>query len=236
MDACLIALEFYNSIFNTTHESNRFELYTHTFDEFSTEELNDELEEIVKFSNTSHKQPQDETIEPREISANKKLETEKRQVYGYYMLIMAFARSPFRAFECCLRTVPGLDEDDVQLILKQYNSNFVTYGLFASIYSIQDSSEVVYTMGDQDETLKNDFDEIGMKTKLVLKNFVGTLGTLRFIRMSFYITLLGFTLHWHYTPANAIHADSPTIYTSEKNSNFSTKKIFIYNLIIITVP
>ena len=40
---------------------------------------------------------------------------------------MGYARSPFQDFESYLRIVVVLDEDDIQLILKQYNSNFVTY-------------------------------------------------------------------------------------------------------------
>ena len=35
---------------------------------------------------------------PRKISANKKLETEKRQIDGDYMLLLGYARSPFRKF------------------------------------------------------------------------------------------------------------------------------------------
>ena len=42
---------------------------------------------------------------------------------------MGYARSPFRDFENSPRIVVGLDEDDIQLILKQYSSNFVTYEL-----------------------------------------------------------------------------------------------------------
>ena len=37
---------------------------------------------------------------------------------------MGYARSPFRAFESYVRIVVGLVEDDIQLRLKQYNSNF----------------------------------------------------------------------------------------------------------------
>ena len=42
---------------------------------------------------------------------------------------MAFASSPFRDLESYLRIVVGLDEDDIRLISKQYNANFVTYEL-----------------------------------------------------------------------------------------------------------
>ena len=37
------------------------------------------------------------------------------------MLLMGYARSPFRDFESYLAIVIGLDEDDIQLILKQYS-------------------------------------------------------------------------------------------------------------------
>ena len=39
---------------------------------------------------------------------------------------MGYAISPFRDFESYLRIVVHLDEDDIQLISKQYNANFVT--------------------------------------------------------------------------------------------------------------
>ena len=48
---------------------------------------------------------------------------------GYYMLLMGYATSPFRDFESYLRIMVGLGEDDILLILKQYNANFVTYEL-----------------------------------------------------------------------------------------------------------
>ena len=42
---------------------------------------------------------------------------------------MGCATSSFRDFECYLRIVIGLDEDDNRFILKQYNANFVNYEL-----------------------------------------------------------------------------------------------------------
>ena len=64
---------------------------------------------------------------------------------------MGYARSPFRDFESYLRIVVGLDEDDFQLILKQYNANFVTYELDPSIYTtIEDLQEAVYRLGDHE--------------------------------------------------------------------------------------
>ena len=47
----LTDLEVYNSIFKITKEINNFELYKDTFDEFSFEELKEELEEILNIPN-----------------------------------------------------------------------------------------------------------------------------------------------------------------------------------------
>ena len=40
---------------------------------------------------------------------------------------MGYAGSLFRDFESYFRIVVGLDKDDIQLILRHYNSSFVTY-------------------------------------------------------------------------------------------------------------
>ena len=132
---------------------------------------------------------------------------------------MGYARSPFRDFESYLRIVVGPDDGDFQLILKHYNSNFVTYDLSPRNYSIGDISEAVYSIGDNEGTLQVEYDD-AMK-KLILKRFVGTFGTLRFNEKSFLNTLLGFTPYWNYKPTNAIHADSPGVYTSDEILNSS---------------
>ena len=46
---------------------------------------------------------------------------------------MGYARSLFRDFESYLRIVVGLVEDFIQIILKQYNANFITYQLSLGI-------------------------------------------------------------------------------------------------------
>ena len=93
--------------------------------------------------------------------------------------------------------VVGLDEDDIQLILKQNSSNFVTYELSHGIYSIKDISEAVYTMGDHEGTLQIEYDGISMKTKLMLTRFGSTFGTSRFDEKFFFIISLGFTPYWY---------------------------------------
>ena len=135
---------------------------------------------------------------------------------------MGFARSPFRDFESILRIVVGLDEDDIQVIVKQYKSNFVLYELSPVTYTIKYTSEAVYTMGDHEGTLKTEYDVITMKTKLILARFAGNFENLRFDEGSFRNILLGFTPYWVDKPTNAVLAENPGVYTSEKLLNLST--------------
>ena len=71
-------------------------------------------------------------------------------------------------------------------------------------------------MGDHEGTLQFKYANITMKTKLILKQFGGTFGTLRFIKRSFSNISLGFTPYWDYKSTSAIHADSPAVQTSDK--------------------
>ena len=188
----LTSLKVYNSIFKINHTKKEFELYTDTFDEFSFAELKDELEEILDISNITDEYPQDEIIGPRIFSMNKKLENEMRMTDVYILLLMGYARSPFRDFESYLRIVVGLDEDDIQLILKQYNANFVTYELDPGIYTIENLQEVVHPVGDHEATLQMKHDDLNKKTKLISTRFGSKFGTLRFDEKFFFNTLLGF--------------------------------------------
>ena len=52
------------------------------------------------------------------------------------ILLYGYTRSRFRDFESYLRIVIDLDEEDIQLILKEYISHFITYELTPGIYSI----------------------------------------------------------------------------------------------------
>ena len=85
------------------------------------------------------------------------------------MLLLAYAKSPFLDFESYLRIVVRLDEEDNQLILKKYNSHFITYGLPPGIYSIQDILDTIYTFSGHMETIQIEYDDISMKTKIILK-------------------------------------------------------------------
>ena len=149
----------YNSIFNITKENNKFELYSDTFDEFSFEELKDELEEIHNITNITDSHLEDETLAPRTAETYWKLRSDKSSHDGYIILLTDYAKSPFRDFESYLRIVVGLEEDNIQLILKQYNEKFNTYELDPGNYTIEDLQEAVYPLGDHEGTLQIEYDD-----------------------------------------------------------------------------
>ena len=112
-----------------------------------------------------------------------------------------------------------MEAGDIQLILKQYYSNFGTNKLTSRIYTIEKILPTVYSTGDLEGTPKIEFVDISLKTKLILTRFGGYFGTLRFDERRFLNTLSGFTPYWDFKPTNAIHADSPRVYTSDKFLN-----------------
>ena len=93
---------------------------------------------------------------------------------------------------------------------------FISYELSPGIYTVKDISEAVYKMEDHEGTLRIEYDDISMKTKLILTRFVETFETLRLNEKSFFNTLIGFTPYWDYKPTNANHADASGKSTSEK--------------------
>ena len=99
----------------------------------------------------------------------------------------------FEILKVFLKIVVGLDEEDIQLLLKQYNSNSDTYELSPEIYTVRNFSEAIYTMGDHEKTLQIEFDDISMKTNFNLGRFGETFGALRFDEK--YFSLLSWDLH-----------------------------------------
>ena len=194
----LIDLEVYHSIYNITKENNKFELYTDTFDEFSFPELKDEVEEILNISNITDDHLEDETLALRIAETYWKLRSDKTSHDGYTILLTGYANSSFRDFENYLRIFVGLEEDDIQFILKQYNEKFVTYELDPGNYTVEDIQKAVYFLGDQEGTLQTEYDDSHKRVKLILSRFGSTFETLRFDEKSFFHTLLGFTSYWDY--------------------------------------
>ena len=118
---------------------------------------------------------QHDIIGARIIQNYKNLKSENSSTDGYMVLLLDYARSIFGDFESYLRIVVGLAEDDIQLILKQYNSKYVTHKITLEVYSNKDISEAVYKMGDHEGTLQIEYDDISAKTKPILTHLGSTL-------------------------------------------------------------
>ena len=84
----LLDLEVYNSIFNITEENTKFDLYTDTFEEFSFEEIKDEVEEFLNIPNTTDNNLEDETLGPIIIKTYWDLRSEKSSTDGFFILLM----------------------------------------------------------------------------------------------------------------------------------------------------
>ena len=213
----LIDLEIYNSIFNITEENNKFELYTDNFDEFSYRELEDEIAEILNITEITDDHLDDKATADRIAETYWKLRSDKITYDGYIILLTGYARSLFRDVESYLRIAVGLEEDNIRLILKQYNEKFITYALEPGNYNIEDIHQAVYSLDDHKGNIQIEYDEINKKVKLILTSSANSFGTLRFDDKSFFHTLLGFDPYWDYKPTNAIHADLPGVYTNDKD-------------------
>ena len=220
----LTDLELYNSIFNITKENNKFDFSTDTLDKFPFTELEDEVQEILGISNITHDLLEDEIIGQRKNKAYREIRSDESSHDGYIILLMGYARSPFRDFGSYLRIVIGLDEDDIHFISKQYNEKFVTYELDPGNYTIEYLQKAVHPLGDHEGTLQIEYDDLNKRIKLVLKRFGSTFGTLRFDKKSFFHIFSGFEPYWDYKPTNAFNADAPGVYTSDKIILYSSIK------------
>ena len=156
-------------------------------------ELKKELEEIFDIEDTTPEHLQDERKGPLIIKLYEKMKSEKSSTD--LTLSSPYARSSFRHFESYLRILVGLEEDDIQLVFNQYNSFFLTYEIPAAVYSIEEISEALYTMADRG-TLQIEYDDISMKTKLILSLFV----MIRFNEKTILKRVLAFTPNWDYKP------------------------------------
>ena len=107
-------------------------------------------------------------------------------------------------------------QDDIKLVLDEYNSRFTTYELEPSIYSYREISEALfyilqseYPQSDSEFLIR--LDDITRKTKLVVNS--GNIA-IRFEERLFFSTILGFTSGWDFKHYNQ--------YLSQKIVNLSS--------------
>ena len=125
----LVDLEVYNTIFNITEENNKLQLYKIPDEKsggFSNTKVRDEIEKDLDISDITATNLQDDIIGPIIIEEYRE-QIPKRMKDDKYMNILAqYTGSVFQDFESYLRTEIDLVEDDIKLVLDEYNSIFIT--------------------------------------------------------------------------------------------------------------
>ena len=221
----LTDLEVYNSIFNITEENNKLQIYKFPDEKVGDipyKRVSDEVERDLVISDITDADLQDVIIGP--IIIDEYLEqVTKRMNDGQYMKILAgYVSSVFQDFESYIRTEVDLVEDDVRLVLDEYNSSFITYELEPGIYTFKDISEALFNIPEHkyprsDSKIVIEYDDITMKTNLVVRSGIIAI---RFDEKSFFSTILGFVPGWDYKHYNE--------YTSQKIVNLgNTNKIHL---------
>ena len=119
-------------------------------------------------------------------------------------IFQVFILCLFQYFESFLITEVDVVEDDIKLVLDEYNSSFVTYELPPGIYTFKDLSEVLFNILQSEypgslNVIDIKFDDITRKTKLVVRPGIIAI---RFDEKSFFSSILGFTPGWDYKHYN----------------------------------
>ena len=221
----LTDLEAYNSVFNITEENNKFQLYKVPDDKIggvTYEKVKGEIERDLDISDITTEDLQDDIIAPIIVEEYKKQVTERMQDDGYKNILARYTSSVFQDFESFLRTEIDLVENDIKLVLDEYNSNFISYKLDPGIYSYKDIAIDLYYILQSEYPQSGSeilirLDDITRKTKLVVRSGIIAI---RFDEKSFFSTILGFTPGWDYKHYNQ--------YLSQKIVNLSsTNKIHL---------
>ena len=207
MDVRISRLRLYNSIFKITEENNKFELCKFPDEKaggVTYEKVRGEIEKDLDISDITAADLQDDIIAPNIIEEYKEQVTKRMKDEQYMNILAIYTSSVFQDFKSFLRTPIDLIEDDVKLVLDEYNSSFITYELEPGIYSYQETSEALfyilqseYPQSDSEILIR--LDEITRKTKLVVNSCIIAI---RFDEKSFFSTILGFTAGWDYEHCN----------------------------------
>ena len=221
----LVDLEVYNSIFNKTEENNKFELYKFPDEKrggVTYEKVRDEIEKDLDIEDITATDLQDDILGPIIIEEYREQVTKRMKDEQYLNIFAIYTSSVFQDFESFLRTQIDLIEDDIKLVLDEYNSSFITYDLQPGIYTFKDFSEALfnilqieYPSSDSKRLIR--LDDFTRKTKLVVSSGIIVIS---FDEKSFFSTILGFTAGWDYKNYNQ--------YLSQKFVNLSsTNEIYL---------
>ena len=167
----LTDLEVYNSIFNIT-ENNTFKLYKFPDEKsggVTYEKVRDEIEKDLDISDITATDLQDDKIGPIIIEEYNEQVTKRMKDEQYMNILARYINSVFQDFESYLRTEVDLIEDDIKLVLDEYNSSFITYELDQGIYTFKDISEALFNILQSEypgpsNVIDIEYDDITMKT------------------------------------------------------------------------
>ena len=197
----LIDLEVYNSVFNITEENNKFQLYKFPDEKsggISYIKVRDEIERDLGISDITATDLQDDIIGPIIIEEYREQVTKRMKDDKYRKILAIYTSSVFQDFKSFLRTQIDLVEDNIKLVLDEYNSSFITYGVDPGIYTFKDISEALFNIVQSEypgpsNVIDIEYGDITMKTKLVVRDGIIAI---RFDEKSFFSTILGFTPGW----------------------------------------
>ena len=221
----LIDLEVYNSICNITKRNNKFKLYKLPDEKrggIPYIKVRDDIERDLGISDNTATDLQDDIIGPMIIDEYREQVTKRMKDDKYMEILARFTSSVFQDFESYLRTEIDLVEVDIKLVLDEYNSSLITYGLDPAIYTFKDISEALFNIFQSESpgpsnVIDIEFDDITRKIKLDVRSGIIAI---RFDEKSFFSTILGFTPGWDYKHYNE--------YTSQKLVNLgSTNNIHL---------
>ena len=128
----LTDVEVYNSIFSITEENNKFELYKFPDEKaggITYGKVRDEIERDLDISDITATDLQHDIIGPIIIEEYKKQVTKRMEDEQHMNILSIYTSSVFQDFESFLRTQIDLIEDDIKLVLDEYNYGFITYDL-----------------------------------------------------------------------------------------------------------
>ena len=221
----LTDLEVYNSIFNITEENNKLQIYKFPDEKVGDipyTKVSDEVERDLGISDITDADLQDDIIGPIIIEEYVEQVTKRMKDGGYMKILAGYTSSVFQDFESYLRTEVDLVEDDVRLVLDEYNSSFINYELEPGIYTFKDISKALLKILQPEyegyhNAIDIEYDDNTKKTKLVVRSGIIAI---RFDEKSFFITILGFFSGWDYKHYSK--------YTSQKIVNLgSSNKIHL---------
>ena len=126
-----------------------FELYKFPDEKaggISYEKVKDEIERDLDVSDITATDLKNDTIAPIIIEEYKEQVTKIMKDEQYMNILSIYTSSAFQDCGSFLRTQIGLIEDDIKLVLDEYNSSFFNYELQPGIYTFKDISQTLFNI------------------------------------------------------------------------------------------